>query len=157
MRQLTETEQIEIDRRKSGFDQFLEERMPVLKDFMEPPELPNPAMVVAQAEPYLPSIDQWMKDQVVTPDDRVWILTRIGYFIGELLVQRFSGYWYVNDIPDSRFFGRYVVGRFCSVGNPNPMIDPFSVADAYLSQPPGRSLMDIIRQVDAELREYAKE
>ena len=62
MRQLTETEQIEIDRRKSGFDQFLEERMPVLKDFMVCLELPNPAMVVAQAEPYLPSIDQWIKD-----------------------------------------------------------------------------------------------
>ena len=155
MRQLTEAEQMEIDRRNSHFDRFLDERMPVLKDFMERLELPNPAMVLVEAELYLPSVDQWMKDQVVTSNDRAWILTRIGYFIGELLVQRFSGCWFVNDTPDSRFFGRYVVGKFCSPNSRNAMVDPFHVADAYLSHPPARSLTDIIRQVEAELHECA--
>src|SRR5258708_6538850 len=108
MRALTEEERAELDRRLATFEKFLEERMPVLTTFMEQLELPNPAMVLVEADRFLPPLDEWMRDQVITNSDRTWILTRIGYFIGEYLVQKFSGCWFVNDIADSRYFARYV-------------------------------------------------
>jgi hypothetical protein len=151
MRKLTENERAEVSCRRAGFDRFLEERMPVLKDFMDRLELPNPAMVLVEAERYLAPLDQWIKDQVVSPDDRIWILTRLGYFIGEFLVQRLGGHWFLNDIPDSRFFGRYVVGRFHRITNSNAMVDPFQVAEAFLHELPGRSLSHILAQVESEL------
>jgi hypothetical protein len=152
MRELTEHEQGERDRRRAGLDSFLAQRMPVLSDFAQRLELRDPPMIVANPDRFLPSIDAYMKDQIVTPEDRVWILTRLGYLIGEVLVQRLSGSWFLNEIPDSRYFLRYVVGRFAGAPNPAAMVDPFQVADAYLSRPPGRSLSAIVSQVEGELR-----
>lgn len=152
MRELTQNEQGERNRRRAGMDAFLAGRMPVLSEFAQRLELRDPPLIGADPERYLPSIDAYMKDQVVGPEDRVWILTRLGYLIGEILVQRLSGSWFLNDIPDSRYFLRYVVGRFAALPNPAAMLDPFQVADAYLSQPPGRSLSAIVKQVEEELR-----
>jgi hypothetical protein len=93
-----------------------------------------------------------MRHQRVDPEDRVWTLTRLGYFIGELLIQRLGGCWFLNEIPDSRSFLRYVVGRFTSIRNPHAMSDPFFVADVFLSEPTGRSLSYTVDQVVGELR-----
>jgi hypothetical protein len=152
MRELSDEERSERDRRRAGIDAFLAERMPVLSDFAKRLELRDPPMIVADPDCYLPSIDAYLKDQVIKPDDRVWVLTRLGYLIGEVLIQRLSGSWFLNEIPDSRYFLRYCVGRFAAAANPAAMVDPFHVADTYLAQPLGRSLSAIVRQVEEELR-----
>jgi hypothetical protein len=118
---------------------------------MERLDLPNPPMVLVEAERYLPSVDAFMNGQSVLPGDRVWILSRLGYFIGELLVQRFSGCWFLDEIPDSRYFLRYVVGRCARVPNPNAMVDPFHVASVYLAEAPRRSLASVVNEVVNEL------
>jgi hypothetical protein len=153
MRPLTGEEQSQIDRRRARFDAFLDESMPVLTDFMQRLDLPNPPLVLVEAEKYLPAIDLWMRDQVVDDSGRVWILTRSGYFIGEYLVQRQGGYWFLNDAPDSRYFGRYVVGHFSRASHPSAMVDPFGVASEYVNEPPGRSLSAILDQVEDEIRQ----
>jgi hypothetical protein len=152
MRELSKQEQRRRDRLRIALDQFLAERMPVLADFANRLELTDPVIIVADPEKFLQPIDEFMRYQILEPEDRVWILTRLGYFIGELLINRLGGCWFVNEIPDSRYFLRYVVGRFPSIGNANAMIDPFYVADVYLSQPPGRSLSMFLDQVTEELR-----
>jgi hypothetical protein len=153
MRELTDNERAEQDHRRAAFNRFLEERVQVLADFVERLELPNPSMVLVDAERYLPSVDGFMKNQAVLPEDRVWILTRLGYFIGDLLIQRFGGGWFLNEIPDSRYFLRYVVGKFTRVPNRNAMVDPFYVADLYLAEPPGRSLTIAVNEVVNELQQ----
>jgi hypothetical protein len=125
--------------------------MPVLADFMERLELPNPPMVLREAERFLPSVESWLADQEIGPDDMTWLLTRMGYFIGELLVQKFGGCWFVNDAVNSRYFVRYVVGRFTGVKVLRAVIDPFEVAAHYLSQPTGRRLTPVLREVETEL------
>jgi hypothetical protein len=151
MRTLSDEERAAVDRRKQEFDHFLNERMPVLTDFMKRLGLPNAPLVLVEAKKFVPALDQWMRSQAVASEDRTWILTRLGYFIGEYLVQRHRGCWFVNEIPDSRFFARYVVGNFANVAKPNAMVDPFAVADAYLSVPPGRSLTSMLNTVEQEL------
>jgi hypothetical protein len=125
--------------------------MPVLTEFIALLGMPNPHMVLMEAQQYLPAVDSYMKRQTVAPEDRIWILTRLGYFIGELLVQRFAGCWFLDEIPDSRYFLRYVVGRFARIPNPNAMVEPFYTADVYLSQLPEQSLTGIIDKVVNEL------
>ena len=56
MRELTELEIADLGRRKAQFDSFLEERMPVLADFIERLELPNAPMVLVEANTFLPAI-----------------------------------------------------------------------------------------------------
>lgn len=152
MRELLAEERILRDHRRANFDDFLAERMPVLADFAEALGLQDPAMIVADPERYLPSVDAYMATQVVEPNDRVWILTRIGYFVGEIMVQRLGGCWVLNEIPDSRFFLRYVVGEFVSVPNPNAMVDPFDAAAAFVDEPPGRRLSVLLASVEAAVR-----
>src|SRR4051794_440911 len=110
MRALTEEERETYERRKATFDAFVSERLPVMADFAERLGLPEPTMIVNDPESYLPAIDAFMRNQVVKPDDRIWIITRLMYIVGEVLIQRLGGIWLLSDIPDSKFFLKYVVG-----------------------------------------------
>jgi hypothetical protein len=152
MRELTSDEQALRDKRRTGFDAFFQESIPVVVDFVTNLELPEPHMVLIEPEKFQAPIGAWMSSQQVTAEDRVWILTRLGYFVGHLLNSRHGGHWFLNEAPDSRYFLRYVVGRFTRLPNPNAMVDPFHVADVYLSEPPGRSLSAILNEVEYELR-----
>lgn len=151
MRNLTESEKTVRDERAKRFEAFLEERMSMMADFADRLGLENPPMIVADPASYLGPIAGFMENQEIDPEDRAWIGARIGCFVGELLIQRFGGYWFLNEIPDSKFFLRYVVGGFNSPIPPAMMVDPFEVASAYLEQPPGRSLTKLLATVEREL------
>ena len=144
---MTSEQQDLLARRRAGFDQWLAQRLPILADFATALELPNPPLIVADPERYLPPIDAWLRDQAVGPDEWAWAVLRVGYFGGEVLIQRFAGCWSVCEAPSSRFFARYVVGSFVRVPNPAAIADPFEVAAACLSQPPGRSLVSLLEEV----------
>lgn len=144
---MTDDEEALLESRRARFGVFLAERLDVLKDFIERLELPDAAMVAVDAARYLPAIDAWMKNQVISPDDWAWIHTRLGYFIGEYLVQTLGGYWFVEDAPGARFFGRYVVGNFSNARVPNLRVDPIHVADVYLREGTGRSLSNLLAEV----------
>jgi len=152
LRELTEDERETLARRREGFDGFVAERMPVLADFAKGLALDEPAMIVADPQRYLPAIDAFMRSQTILEEDRFWILTRIGYFVGEVLVQRLGGCWLLNEVPDTRSFLRYVVGSFARVENPNAMVDPFQAVFPFLIEPVGRDLTGLLAQVEAELR-----
>lgn len=151
MRELTEMEMTDLGRRKAQFDSFLEQRMPVLTNFIERLELPNAPLALVEADTFLPAISQYMESQRIDAGDRTWILTRIGYFIGEWLVQRYDGCWYLNEAPDTRYFLRYVVGKFTGISNQNAMIDPFSIAEEFVDSPCPRNLINVLADVDSEL------
>lgn len=88
-----------------------------------------------------------MRDQVVNSDDRTWILVRIAYFIGEVLIERFGGCWFLNEWPDTRYFLCYVVGQFSKPARKNVMVDVFEAASLFVAQPPGRSLTAVIDEI----------
>ena len=85
--------------------------MPVLADFAERLCLPDAPMIVANPDRFLRPVSDFMRDQEIGEDDHVWIHTRIGYLIGEVVVQRLGCHWFLNEVPDSRYFLRYVVGQ----------------------------------------------
>ncbi len=151
MRKLTPDEQELLDSRKRGFDAFHEERMPVLVHFMELLALPEPGLVLVHAERYLPPLDQWLQQQTISDEHRAWLGARVTYFVGEYFAQILNGYWLVNEFPETRTFARYVVGGFSKISNSKAMLDPFEVADECLAEPPGRSLMKLLTEVEQEL------
>jgi hypothetical protein len=151
MRELSESEKSTLERRKANFDTFFQESVPVLVDFIERLELPDARRVVHEPHLFLPAVDAWMSKQEVAPQDWVWILTRIGYFIGYLFTQRLAGYWLVDEDPESPYFARYVVGDFSRLPNPNQAIEPFALAANYLSLPLGRSLVGEVNRLEKQL------
>jgi hypothetical protein len=153
MRELTDDERNLIATRRVGFEQFIAERMPILSDFMANLELTEPKLVLVDAKSYLATLDQWLANQIIAADDRDWLLARIGYYVGEYLVQQLAGCWLLCEAPDSPLFGRYVVGQFGKVNNPRAIADPFTAAAALVDQPAGRSLTSMIEQVVREIQQ----
>lgn len=99
--------------------------------------------------PYLGRTLQEMPVQ--SPQDRAWLLMNLARYIGEYFVQKYGGCWFVNDIAGSRYFARYVAGRFARLGNMNAMIDPFEAAQAFVDTPVPRDLEALLQEVNAGL------
>jgi hypothetical protein len=150
-RPLTPDETRVLQKRKDGFEEFYEQMMPTLVDFMKRLELEPSHEVLLQAEVFLPKLSQTLEPMKVEgPEDRIWLITRLGYFVGEYCVQKYSGCWFVNDIVDSSYFGRYVVGQFARLKNQNAMVDPFLVAQEYVDTRHA-PLIQLVQEVDSEL------
>jgi hypothetical protein len=139
-----------LESRRSKFGAFVRESDPVLVDFLQRLEFPDPHVVLQDATKYVAPIDAWLRDQTIDPSDRIWILSRIGYFLGELLKQKYGGEWFIDEDPESPYFLQYVMGKFTRATRPFMKLPPFALADFYLSQPPGRSFQNILARVDRE-------
>jgi hypothetical protein len=153
MDRLSEDKRTLLAKRRDGFEQFIAERMPVLSEFMASLELPEPEFVLVDAESFLAPLDQWLAKQTIDKVDRDWLLTRVGYYVGEYLVQQLAGCWLLCEAPDSPLFGHYVVGQFGKVDNPRALADPFEAATVLVDQPRGRSLTAVIEQVVREIQQ----
>lgn len=151
MRELSTAEHEILDKRRREFGGFVSEIAPVLSDFAERLGLANPGAIVTNPKAFLEDIDKFMRDQSITEEDRIWIIARLAYFIGQIFIQRFGGEWLLNERTDSRFFLRYVVGRFPMITNPEVTVDPLTVASDFLVLPPGRSLERIILEATEEI------
>ncbi|UQV44283.1 hypothetical protein KIV45_20940 [Janthinobacterium lividum] len=86
---------------------------------------------------------------VADPADRQWLIARVGYFAGEVLVQQYGGCWYVNEVVGSRYFAHYVVGKFVGIDNATMMVDPFELAQVYVDTPAPRALIPLLAEVRA--------
>ncbi len=141
-----------LEQRRTKFEQFLAERMPVLADFAERLELANPEMIVADPGSYLPAVGAFMVEQVVEPDDKNWIVARLGYLVGEVLIQRLSGCWFLNEMENSKNYGMYVVGQFPCCSNSAVNVDPVAVAIDFVEQAPTRDLVGLVAEVEEGIR-----
>ncbi|WP_175773480.1 hypothetical protein [Paraburkholderia phenazinium] len=146
------TSEVNLESRKAGFEQFYKELMPVLVDFVGKMGISPAHEVLRHAGQFVPLLSNALQSvPVENAEDRLWLLVRMSYFIGEYFAQKYGGCWYVNECPDSRYFGRYVVGRFAGLDTDLPMLDPSQVAQAYVDEPVPRDLEKLLAAVDAEL------
>lgn len=138
--------------RTSALEAFYKELIPSLVDFVAKMGIIPAHEVLNEPVQYAPFLSSALRDEaVVDEQDRRWLLTQIGYFVGEYFAQKYGGCWFVNDIPDSRYFGRCVVGRFSKLRNAAAMIDPFSVGQVFVTSPPPHELEKLLSEVDREL------
>ncbi|MFK7822135.1 MAG: hypothetical protein AB8G99_25795 [Planctomycetaceae bacterium] len=127
--ELTPQQAADLDRRRAEFAPFFADVMPVLVDFCTALELPNPHEVLNDPEPFVDPIASWLLAQdlpTATHDDRIWLFCRVGYFIGEVFVRRYSGCWFVDDLPKPNWFSHFVVGQFPRF--PNARVAPMQMA-----------------------------
>ncbi|MFZ4878778.1 hypothetical protein ACL9RI_27145 [Janthinobacterium sp. Mn2066] len=149
---MTSEEMLLLERRKKNFAQFYEELSAALVDFIGRLGIQPSHAVLTHAPQFAHHVSQATQDfQVESEGDRTWLAARMSYYIGEYFVQKYSGCWYVNDIPDSRYFARFVVGKFNIADRGELMVDPFQVADAYIAEPPPRALGKLLAEVEQGL------
>jgi hypothetical protein len=142
---------LDIEKQKEHFDAFREERMPVLHDFAQKLGFQNPHEILINPESFLEPISSWLSDQDVSDDAKNWIIIRIGYFLGELFVEKHGGCWSVCEAPSSRYYGHYVICEFSSFNNPSALFAPMETAFELASQSKGRSLTNIVGEIEEAL------
>lgn len=151
---LSEEDQLNLKRRKAGFDTFYDGLLAGLVEFVGHMGFDPPHLVVKEAPRFVDGLDQALREMVIeSSEDRAWLLLRVGYFVGEYFVQAYGGHWFVNDVPGSRYFARYVVGGFANISPSSAMLDPFLIAQIIVDTPVPRSLSALIASADRELRE----
>lgn len=141
-----ETPESLLARRVAGFDSFKAERMPVLHEFCKNLGFDEPHEVLNRPERFLPMLDSGLMNAVVSEENRVWLITRIGYYIGEYLVCLYDGLWLVDKDPSSPTFAKYVVGDFSFEGVVAQVVDPFEMAQLYVDTPVPRFLKQEIEK-----------
>lgn len=142
---------MDLNAKRRGLEPFLAERMPVLVDFAESLGASEPHRILNEPHLFAQGISDWLAQQTVREEDRPWLMSRLGYFVGEYLVMRYRGAWFVNEVAGSKSYGRYVVGQFSGVPNTNALADPFEVAAAALEQDAG-SLQSLLAEVSHALQ-----
>lgn len=122
-----------LARRVAGFDSFKTERMPVLHEFCKSLGFDQPHEVLNGPEKFLSLLDSGFMNAVVSDENRIWLITRMGYYIGEYLVCLYDGLWLVDKDPSSPSFTKYVVVDFSFEGVIDRVVDPFEMAQYYVN------------------------
>jgi hypothetical protein len=147
-------DQVELlQKRTDDFDSFYQSLLPALVEFVGSLGVSPAHEVLKKAEQFVPVLERATQGMAVEgQEDRVWLITRMAYFIGEVFVQRFAGCWFIDDLPDTKYFARYVVGKFGAGIKSNAMIDPFEIAAAYVDGAIPRNLGGLLNEVEVALR-----
>lgn len=155
MRELTATEVELRTKRRKAFRSFVADIKPAIMEFAEFVGVENPQTAVEQPEKFLKVLEAFLKAEEISEleqKDKEWLHLKLMYFIGQLLLDRYGGIWFLNENPESKSFLRYVVGYFEKGSVPKDLsVDPFSVAEDFIAQPPGRSLISSIKEVEEEM------
>ena len=109
-RELTSEEQSTLDRRLAALAEMDAERPQILMGFAETIELESPDVMFDSPDAAMGAVAEFLRDLEVTRENQVWLITRVGYFIGHLFATEFHGRWSVDPLPSSRYFLRIVVG-----------------------------------------------
>jgi len=141
-----------LEKRIAGFGEFYKELIPTLVEFVGQMGVDHAHEVLKHAVRFAPYLDRALRNMAIADErDKLWLLTRVGYFVGEYFAQKYGGCWFVNDTQGSRYFGRYVVGRFTVLNNGALMLDPFQIAQVYVAEQMPRQLEKLLTEVDTEL------
>ncbi|BDS09753.1 hypothetical protein [Aureispira anguillae] len=144
-----------IKERKEKLEQFVQESHPVIIDFAERLNQSDPSSILLDQQKtsyFLGTVDEFMREEPVDEETSLWVSVRIGYLIGEYLIQKYSGHWGVNENPDSPQYGHYVVFALSPSNDQKAYpIDPFEAANEFVNQEPDRDLISLIDEIEALL------
>lgn len=150
---MTPEESALLTQRQSSFREFEANRLPALIGFIETIGIQPGKHVSANAGAYLPHLTKVLRDMRCESErERTVLSARVSEYVGEYFAQRFGGSWYVNDVPGSATFARYVVGRFKTAPGSPVCIDPFEVGMAFARLPQPRDLASLLATVERELQ-----
>ena len=141
---------LDIEERKKLFEAFRSERLPVLHEFSTNLGFENPHEILLLPEKYLGALDEWLSGQEITEENKIWLATRIGYYLGEYFVAKYDGSWSVCEVENSKYYGHYVVGEFTEFKD-NAIFNPIEAAMELANQPINRSLMNLVNEISSSL------
>ncbi|MYM27194.1 hypothetical protein GTP58_02525 [Duganella sp. CY15W] len=96
---MTSEESLLLKNRQNEFSAFYADLLPSLVDFIGRIGIQPAHEVLKTAVQFKALVSQATESfSIDSEEDRIWLVTRLGYYIGEYFVQKHSGCWYVNEI-----------------------------------------------------------
>lgn len=145
-----------IQERRANLEQFSKESYPVLIDFAERLEHSDPSSILLDQEVmylFVETVAEFMRAEPVDEETSVWISVRIGYLIGEYLIQKYEGHWGINLNETSPQYGHYVVFALSPKNKEKAYpVDPFEAANEFVNQAPDRDLISLIDEIEAMIK-----
>lgn len=122
---------------KAVFTPMWESRASILTELLTTLQMPDPESVGTEPGRFLQPLSEWLTHLEVTPGDRGFLATRLGFFMGDLLSSEVKMDWFLVETTDSRYFAKYVLV------DPAELIaaDPISMAFQFAAQTPPRNLV----------------
>ncbi len=143
-----------IEKRKQNLDSFVNQGYDIIVDFAGMLQLEKPFEVLkdpAAIERMINVIHDLIKDELIEDEDRIWLMTGVGYTMGESLIQRYQGYWNVNENESSDQYGRFVVFATAPAGDKHYPIDILEAAKELIDTPAPRDLKKLLTEIEAVL------
>lgn len=142
-----------IQERRANLEQFSKESYPVIIDFAERLEHNDPSSILLDQEVmslFVGTVAEFMRAEPVDEETGLWISVRIGYLIGEYLIQKYEGHWGVNLNKNSPQYGHYVVFALSPKNKEKAYpVDPFEAANEFVNQAPDRDLISLVDEIEA--------
>jgi len=155
-RELTPQEQEIVNDKLQLFPKFLSDVNPGIHRLMKQ-VIDHPEPYLYDLEKFLPVLEDWLRDLDLSSVPRSswpWLELHIGYVYGTLLACLFDPTWQVCQDPDSKFFGRFVLGQFKHGVKKGLIVDPFEAVAECLETPPPRSFLSQLHSTIQELNPY---
>jgi len=141
---------------KEKLEQISQESEIVILDFAERLGHPNPAVILVdnlEMSYFFGTVHAFMKDEPVDEETHLWIKVRIGYLLGAYLIQKYKGYWGINENPESLQFGRIVLFALSPKDHHRTYpVDVFETANFFVNQAPPRDLVQLIDQIEGIMK-----
>ena len=147
----TSTE-INLTLQRQRFDEFLGQRHNTLAQFAKQLGLSDAEGFAKQPERYIEIISDALSAPVIEPTKKLAIATNLGYFIGEIFINRYDGEWTLCDDDSSSLYCHYLVNRFSAPAQETAQFSPMSAAIQFADMPPPRSLSNLLDIIDAVFR-----
>ncbi|MFT5646592.1 MAG: hypothetical protein ACI976_001274 [Aureispira sp.] len=145
-----------VQERRDNLENFSKESYPVIVDFAERLEHSDPSSILLNKEvmsSFLGTVAEFMRAEPVDEETSVWVSVRIGYLIGEYLIQKYEGHWGVNLNETSPQYGHYVVFALSPKDKERAFpVDPFEAANEFVNQVPDRDLVSLIDEIEAMIQ-----
>ena len=142
-----------VQERRDNLEQFSKESYPVIIDFAERLEHEEPSSILLNKEVmslFVGTVAEFMRAEPVDEETSLWIAVRIGYLLGEYLIQKYEGHWGVNLNEMSPQYGHYVVFAISPKNKEKAYpVDPFEAANEFVNQAPDRDLISLIDEIEA--------
>ncbi len=153
MRQMNESERSKLSKSKATFGEFIVNGPAILQDFFLKMGFVDALDLASNAEKFLERFDLALRNEEFIPEMRAWILMRIGFYLGEVLRQKFRGRWMIDQDPDSLYFAHWVVGDFENLPVIASRVSPLAVAAYFVDGPTPRSLTKTYALTERGLRD----
>lgn len=145
--ELSDDQRALLAKRREAFPQLVSDSAIVAESLIRSVCAAEPQPFLDNFELFVPAIDELFGDRTISPEDAERVRLPLFYFVAELWIRTRGGTWVIDDLPDSRHFGQFMVDVPGSEPDSILRLSPYHLVQGYLTAPAPRSLRTALASI----------